>query len=114
LKVYEGGKRETATEAANQYTWERYGAETLSHYEQVIAGHTGFSAELVAIAEKPSQMTIAAFMNSITNNVEEGDLKTALSFYDEHRNSFTEQIPELGQVDALLKMLRSKMQKTKT
>ena len=114
LTTYDCGKRESAAAAASQYTWERFGDGTLAQYEQVLDEHTRFSAELVAIAEqKLPRMSLSSFLNIITDLVEKGDPDGALSFYDEHRCDFTEQIPELGQADALLKVLRAKMRKIK-
>ena len=115
VKTYENGKRGSAAAAVSHYTWERFGAETLAQYEQVLAEHTRFAPELVAMAEQNRpQMSIASFLTTITENVEKGDLNAALSFYDGHRRDFNEQIPELGRVDALLKALKSKMQKAKS
>jgi glycosyltransferase involved in cell wall biosynthesis len=115
LKAFENGKRGSATAMAGQYTWERFGAETLAHYGKALAEHTHFAPEMSAMAEQTDiQMSISSFLNGITEKVEKGDLKAALSFYDEHRQGFTGQIPELGQVDALLATLRSKMKKAKT
>jgi len=80
----------------------------------VLAEHTRFAPELMAMAEqKQSPMSIASFLNGITESVEKGDLSEALSFYDKHRQHFSERIPELGQVDTLLATLRAKMQKVK-
>lgn len=114
LKTCESGKRETAAAVAGRYTWERLGIETRVQYEMVLAEHTRFAPELMAMAEqKQSPMSIASFLNGITESVEKGDLSKALSFYDKHRQSFSELIPELGQVDTLLATLRLKMQKVK-
>jgi glycosyltransferase involved in cell wall biosynthesis len=114
LKTFEFGKRESAAEAAGRYTWERSGAETLAQYGQVIAEHAGFAPELMALAEQAGrQLSVSSFLGTITERVEKGDLSAALSFYDEHRGAFTEKIPELEKVDALLDILKSKMKKAK-
>lgn len=114
LKASESGKKQTAASVAGRYTWERFGVETRVQYEMVLAEHTRFAPELMAMAEqKQSPMSIASFLNGITESVEKGDLSEALSFYDKHRQHFSERIPELGQVDTLLATLRAKMQKVK-
>ena len=112
--VYERGERNGAAETAGLFAWEKFGRLTLAHYERVIAEHTRFAPGHVAEAEEfLSVVTLPTFINGITQLTEKGNFAEALKFYDEGRKSLTEQSPDLARVDALMGVLRSKLQGVK-
>jgi GT2 family glycosyltransferase/glycosyltransferase involved in cell wall biosynthesis len=109
LSAYDSGSKIASSERARQFTWEKNGERTLQVYDQVLQEHRCFAPEFVAEAQKNlALLTVPRFMNQVVKFVENGKVREALRFYNEHRKTFSDEVPELVQMDVLL----AKLQKT--
>jgi glycosyltransferase involved in cell wall biosynthesis len=113
VSAYENGKRGIGEAIAGKFTWEEFGSETIRHYEQVLQEHKRYAPELVALADQDKeQLTVATFINRITQMLEQNNVVEALAYYDKHRSSFTYTANGLLQADALMLRLRRMLQHT--
>ncbi len=96
--------------AAQHFSWEKFGNMTMHHYDRVIQEHSGFSEELITEAKTSLSAThIAPFMSRIAQLVEEGKFQEALTLYDGRTKSPGEDNHDLARIDAIMTKLRSKL-----
>lgn len=108
VSAYDNGNRGFATAIAHKFTWEKFGGETIQHYEQVLQEHTNFAPELVGLAEQDrGRLSFETYVNQIALLVEQNKLSEVFAYYTKNRRLVIGNETELLKIDLQLQRLQA-------